>query len=97
MSSRSRRAVRGDYGHSASYEDVCNAVDREIALRDENERLRKDAERLDWVSHQCLDDLCMTLVIDAPRDGEYYVHGDGNQKGYGQTLREAIDAARSAK
>lgn len=40
VSSRSRRAVRGDYGHSASYEDVCNAVDREIALREENERLR---------------------------------------------------------
>lgn len=40
VSSRSRRAIRGDYGHSASYEDVCNAVDREIALREENERLR---------------------------------------------------------
>ncbi len=42
VGSRSRRAVRGDYGHSASYEDVCNAVDREIALREENERLKSN-------------------------------------------------------
>lgn len=63
----------------------------------ENERLRKDAERLDWISRQSLDDLCMMLVMDADHDGDYYVEGDDNQKGYGLTLRDAIDAARGAK
>ena len=67
------------------------------ALREENERLRKDAERLDWLSHQDFDALCLCLVIDAPHSGEYYVCGDNNDDGYGSTFREAIDAARSAK
>lgn len=31
--SKKHRCERGDYGWSASYEDVCNAVDREISLR----------------------------------------------------------------
>ena len=66
-------------------------------LREENERLRKDAERLDWLSHQDFDALCLCLVIDAPHSGEYYVCGDNNDDGYGSTFREAIDAARSAK
>lgn len=66
-------------------------------LANENERLKADAERLDWISRQYLDDLCMMLVVDADHDGEYYVEGDDGQKGYGLTLREAIDAARSAK
>jgi len=70
------------------------AVDK---LREENERLRKDAERLDWLSHQDFDALCLCLVIDAPHSGEYYVCGDNNDDGYGSTFREAIDAARSAK
>ena len=66
-------------------------------LREENERLRKDAERLDWIGRQYLQDFCMMLVVDADHDGEYYVEGDDNQKGYGLTLRDAIDAARGAK
>ena len=66
-------------------------------LRQENERLRKDAERLDWIGRQYLQDFCMMLVVDADHDGEYYVEGDDNQKGYGLTLRDAIDAARGAK
>ena len=67
------------------------------SLREENERLRKDAERLDWIGRQYLQDFCMMLVVDADHDGEYYVEGDDNQKGYGLTLRDAIDAARGAK
>lgn len=67
------------------------------ALREENERLRNDAERIDWISRQYLDGLCLTLVVDADHDGEYYVAGDDNQTGYGPTLRAAIDAARSSK
>jgi len=67
------------------------------ALREENERLRKDAERIDWLSHQDFDALCLSLVIDAPHCGEYYVCGDNNDDGYGSTFREAIDAARGVK
>lgn len=63
----------------------------------ENARLRKDAERIDWLSHQDFDALCLSLVIDAPHCGEYYVCGDNNDEGYGRTFREAIDAARGAK
>lgn len=66
-------------------------------LQAENERLRKDAERIDWLSHQDFDALCLSLVIDAPHCGEYYVCGDNNDEGYGRTFREAIDAARGAK
>ena len=62
VSSRSRRAVRGDYGHSASYEDVCNAVDREISLREENERLRGwirvEGDRNDTCTRQILGEVC---------------------------------------
>lgn len=63
----------------------------------ENERLRKDADRIDWLSHQDFDALCLSLVIDAPHCGEYYVCGDNNDDGYGSTFREAIDAARGVK
>ena len=66
-------------------------------LREENERLRKDADRIDWLSHQDFDALCLSLVIDAPHCGEYYVCGDNNDDGYGSTFREAIDAARGVK
>ena len=65
-------------------------------LNEENERLKTDAERLDWISRQYLEHLCMMLIVDADHDGEYYVEGDDGQKGYGLTLREAIDAARGA-
>lgn len=57
-------------------------------------RLRKDAERIDWLSHQDFDALCLGLAIDAAHCGEYYVCGDNNVEGYGGTFREAIDAAR---
>ena len=66
-------------------------------LREENERLRKDAERIDWISRQDFDALCLSLVLDAPHAGEYYVCGDNNDDGYGLTFRDAIDAARGAK
>lgn len=32
---------KGDYGYSESYADVCRAVDREIALREQNKTLLK--------------------------------------------------------
>jgi hypothetical protein len=35
------RIKLGDYGYSASYKDVCRAVDAEIALRTENDTLRE--------------------------------------------------------
>jgi hypothetical protein len=63
-----------------------------VAMFDEREA---DAERLDWIGRQCLDDLCMSLVIDAPNDGRYFVRGDSGVACYGDTLRQAIDAARA--
>jgi hypothetical protein len=59
-------------------------------------KLRKDAERLDWLERQHLEELSMHLVVDAAHDGEYYVCGDSNKAGYGKTLRAAIDAAMAA-
>lgn len=64
----------------------------ECAVR-EVEALRADAERLDWIERQHLEELSMQLVMDAKHDGEYYVCGDSNNPGYGPTLRAAIDAA----
>lgn len=58
--------------------------------------LRADAERLDWLFRQDLDDLVLQLVRDTYHDGEYCVHGDDGALGYGKTPREAIDAARAA-
>lgn len=96
VGSRSSRAVRGDYGYSASYEYVCNAVDREISLREENERLRKDAERGQFLVEH----------------GEWFRHNHDTAHAYAllavrlpytadlscKAMREdAIDAARSAK
>ena len=37
--SMTQRAAPGDYGYSASYEKVCLAVDREIALREQRDEL----------------------------------------------------------
>jgi len=58
--------------------------------------LRKDAERLNWLERQHLEELSMHLVVDAEHDGQYYVCGDSNKPGYGPTLRAAIDAAMVA-
>jgi hypothetical protein len=65
-------------------------------LAAEVEALRVDAELLDWIACQDLQDLCMGIVIDAPNDGQYYVQSD-YKPGYGPTLRAAIDAARARK
>jgi hypothetical protein len=65
-------------------------------LAAEVDALRVDAELLDWIACQDLQDLCMGIVIDAPNDGQHYVQSDG-KPGYGPTLRAAIDAARARK
>lgn len=46
-----QRAKPGDYGWSASYGDVCRAVDREMSLRAEVERLKADRE---WQEERAL-------------------------------------------
>ena len=51
--SRAHRINRDDYGWSASYADVCSAVDREISLREENERLRAVLESACEKMKQC--------------------------------------------
>lgn len=51
----SQRARPGDYGWSPAYQDVCAAVDREIALRDKtcewvrDEPIRDNGELWSWV------------------------------------------------
>jgi hypothetical protein len=52
-----------------------------------------DAECLDWIERQHLEELGMGLVIDAPNDGQYYVCGDSGATHYGKTLRDAIKGA----
>ena len=37
----------------------------------------------------------MGLAVDCEHDGQYYVCGDDNKTGYGDSLRDAIDAART--
>ena len=50
-----------------------------------------DTARLDWIIRQA-DEFSCALIMDAPGDGEYIVHGmDGY--GQGKTPREAIDNA----
>ena len=56
----------------------------------------KDAERINWLERQHLEELSMQLVVDAKHDGQYYVCGDSNRPGYGPSLRDAIDAAMGA-
>ena len=59
--------------------------------------LRKDAERLDWIAQQELEDLFLSFLVDhANHDGRYCVCGDSCKPGYGPTLRAAIDAAMNA-
>jgi hypothetical protein len=64
--SRKDRIKSGDYGWSASYSDVCGAVDREIALREENERLRADAERYQWLRNDASAYQAQTILNDQP-------------------------------
>ena len=67
--------------------------DRQLAaLKAENESLKRDAERLDWVEHQDFYDLSFAVLVDQPNDGMIAVSiGEGWH--LGNNLREAIDAA----
>ncbi|WP_019652224.1 hypothetical protein [Variovorax atrisoli] len=51
-----------------------------------------DTARLDWIVRQG-DEFSCSVIVDAPDDGEYRVHGMDNAYGQGKTAREAIDAA----
>jgi len=62
------------------------------ALVAEVERLRKDAERLDWMQRQDLDELSFGILQDQPGDGDYVVWAGPNVCA-GKTFRDAIDAA----
>ena len=50
-----------------------------------------DGQRLDWLSHA--GDVGFGIVTDAPYDGRVYLGHDLGPTVYGETLREAIDAA----
>lgn len=63
-------------------------------LRAEVEALRADAELLDWMQRQSLDDFAVGLVVDAQHDGDYWCSPDTGGMYYGKTLREAMKAAR---
>jgi hypothetical protein len=58
----------------------------------EYEKLKADAERLDWVARQDFDNLYLTLFIDQPNDGMIGV-SVGKGWAVGEDLRAAIDAA----
>ena len=61
-------------------------------LKAENESLKRDAERLDWVEHQDFYDLSFAVLVNQPNDGMTAVSiGEGWH--LGNNLREAIDAA----
>ena len=74
---------------------ILDVEDEVFKLRAEVERLRADGERLDWIEHQYLEDLVMGLAVDCEHDGQYYVCGDDNKTCYGDSLRAAIDLART--
>lgn len=64
-------------------------------LKAENESLKRDAERLDWVEHQDFYDLSFSILVNQPNDGMTAVSiGEGWH--LGNNLREAIDAAMIA-
>lgn len=62
-------------------------------LRADVDRLRSDAELLDWMGRA--GPTSFGVVIDAPHDGDYYVSPDDTPTGYGKTFRAAIAAARA--
>jgi hypothetical protein len=66
------------------------------ALEAEVAGLKKDAARLDWIVRQA-DEFACGMIVDAPGDGDYYIHGMGSTYGQGKTPRAAIDAARAAQ
>ena len=50
-----------------------------------------DAERLDWISRN--PDFSSSIVVDRMHDGEYEIFGDNCGPFYGETFRDALDAA----
>ena len=71
--------------------EAADAIER---LTAEVEALRADAELLDWMQRQSLDDFAVGLVVDAQHDGDYWCSPDTGGMYYGKTLREAMKAAR---
>ena len=91
----------------AELREICAAIDDPACdltlttvecikkLKAENESLRKDAARLDWVEHQDFYDLSFSMLVNQPNDGMTAVSiGEGWH--LGNNLREAIDAAMIA-
>lgn len=48
-----------------------------------------DVDRVNWL--QRAGEVSFGLVMDAPHDGEFYLHSDLADTQYGKTLREVID------
>jgi hypothetical protein len=72
-------------------EPLYTAAQMREAILAATERANDDTARLDWIVRQS-DEFSCSLIMDAPGDGEYIVHGmDGY--GQGKTPREAIDNA----
>lgn len=70
---------------------VYTATQMREAILAATERANDDTARLDWIVRQA-DEFSCSMIVDAPGDGEYSVHGmDGY--GQGKTPREAIDNA----
>ncbi len=50
-----------------------------------------DTERLDWLARA--GDVSISVIQDAPRDGEYCIMSDVAPICYGETFRDAVDSA----
>ncbi|QQP96465.1 hypothetical protein [Lysobacter enzymogenes] len=62
------------------------------ALRSEVERLREDANRMNWLTRA--GDIHIGMIIDAPGDGDISISHDlPPYRACGITLREAVDSA----
>jgi hypothetical protein len=78
-------------GYTSNIREFFTADQVRAAILGATERANDDAARLDWIVRQS-DEFSCSLIMDAPGDGEYIVHGmDGY--GQGKTPREAIDNA----
>lgn len=61
-------------------------------IRASIEAWKEDSGRIDWIARQDLDDICFSVIQDAPDDGMYCVNA-GRGPFVGDTFRAAVDAA----
>ena len=86
MSSNTPCLIPDDSGYAVKFEDYCKLETELAALKAENESLRKDAERLNFIQSNCRCDPMM--------DGQHkWWPTNFNKCLTGPSIRAAIDAA----